>query len=103
MKCLSIHALLLATASGFSDFYNHVAEEVLVSDSKQSGSLNPRVRADMVYFEYPRGGAVFSTSSITWDSCLSYNDYQNDVSRITENVLRRFQSDRPLLEAGPEE
>lgn len=61
------HALLLATASGFSDSYNHVVEEVLVSDSKQSGSVNPRVRADMVYFEYPHGGAVFSTSSITWE------------------------------------
>jgi len=78
-------------------------EEVLVADSKQSGSVNPRVRADMVYFEYPNGGAVFSTSSISWDSCLSYNEYNNNVSRITENVLNRFQSDRPLLETGRED
>jgi N,N-dimethylformamidase len=76
---------------------------VLVADSKQSGSLNPRVRADMVYFEYPNGGAVFATGSISWDSCLSYNDYINNVSRITENVLNRFQSDEPLLETRPEE
>ena len=94
------HALLLATAAQFSDAYDHVVEEVLVADSKQSGSLNERVRADMVYMEYPNGGAVFSVSSISWDSCLSYNDYQNNVSLITANVLDRFQSERPLPPQG---
>ena len=72
--------------------FQHVVEEVLVSDSKQSGSINPRVKADMIFFEYPNGGAVFSASSISWSSCLSYNDYKNNVSRITENVLRGFLS-----------
>ena len=86
------HALVLATATGFSDMFQHVVEEVLVSDSKQSGSINPRVKADMIFFEYPNGGAVFSASSISWSSCLSYNDYKNNVSRITENVLRGFLS-----------
>lgn len=97
------HALLLATATGFSALYDHVVEEVLVADSKQSGPVNARVRADIVLFEYPGGGAVFSTSSITWDSCLSYNDYENNVSRMTENVLNRFQAEPSPLEAvqGP--
>ena len=27
---------------------------------------------------------------------LSYNGYDNDVSRITENVLRRFAADEPI-------
>ena len=44
----------------------------------------------MVYFEGPRGGAVFSVGSIAWCGCLSYNDCDNNVSRITENVLRRY-------------
>jgi len=30
---------------------------------------------------------VFSTSSITWCGFLSRNTYENNVSRITENVL----------------
>jgi N,N-dimethylformamidase len=54
------------------------------------------VKADMVYFEYPNGGAVFSSSSISWDGGLSYNNYTNTVSRVTENVLRRFMADEPL-------
>jgi N,N-dimethylformamidase len=90
------HALVLASASGFSDSYQHVVEEVLMSDSRQGGTVNSRVRADMVYFEYPNNGAVFSVGSIAWCGSLSYNNYDNNVSRITDNVLRRFVSDKPL-------
>jgi N,N-dimethylformamidase len=86
------HALLLATTTGLSDWYQHVQEEILLADSKQSGTINPKVRADMVYFECPNGGAVWSVGSIAWCACLSYNDYDNAVSRITRNVLDRFVS-----------
>src|SRR5439155_13896999 len=48
------------------------------------------------YLEYPNGGAVLSTGSIAWCASLSYNNYTNNVSRLTENVLRRFASDVPL-------
>ena len=54
------HALVMATATGFSDVYQHVVEEVLLSDSKQGGTVNPLVKGDIVYFEGPKGGAVFS-------------------------------------------
>jgi N,N-dimethylformamidase len=84
------HALLLASATGFSDSYQHVVEEVEASDSKQGGTVSPFVRGDMVFFELPHGGAVFSASSIAWCGSLSHNGYDNPVSRITENVLRRF-------------
>jgi N,N-dimethylformamidase len=47
----------------------------------------------MVFLEYPNGGAVFSSSAIAWCGSLSYNNSINNVSRITENVLRRFASD----------
>jgi N,N-dimethylformamidase len=87
------HALILASSSGYSDSYQHVVEEVLISDSRQGGTVNPRVRADMVYFECPNGGAVFSTGSIAWCGSLSYNNYDNNVSRVTDNVLRRFVED----------
>jgi N,N-dimethylformamidase len=84
------HALLLASARGFSDSYQHVVEEVTTSDSRQGGTVSPFVRADMVYFEGPNGGAVFSAGSITWCGSLSHNAYDNPVSRITGNVLRAF-------------
>ena len=90
------HTLVLARSFGHSDAYQHVVEEVNTSDSRQGGTENVLVYADMAYLEYPNGGAVFSTSSIAWSGSLSYNDYDNDVSRITENVLRRFADDEPI-------
>ena len=89
------HALVLATSFGHSDSYQHVIEEVLMSDSQQGGSTNRKVHSDMVYFEYPNGGAVFSTGSIAWCGALSQNNYDNTVSRITGNVLKQFSSLEP--------
>jgi len=90
------HALLLASSFGHSDSYQHVIEEVLMSDSRQGGTVDPRVRADMVFFEYPNDGAVFSTGSIAWCGALSHNDYNNNVSKITANVLRQFCTNEAL-------
>ena len=94
------HALLLALATGFSDSYQHVVEEVVSSDSKQGGTVSPFVRGDIVFFELPDGGAVFSASSISWCGSLSHNGYDNSVSRMTENVLRRFAADGPVNDAA---
>ena len=94
------HTLLLAQSFGHSDAYQHVVEEVNTSDSKQGGTVNTLVHADLAYLEYPNGGGVFSTGSIAWCGSLSYNNYTNNVSRITENVLRRFASDVPLPAPG---
>jgi len=90
------HALLLATATGFSDSYQHVIEEVGMANSRQGGTVERRVRADMTFFETPSGGAVFSVGSICWCGSLSWNNYANGVSRITDNVLRRFAADDPF-------
>ncbi len=90
------HTLILATSYGHSDAYQHVVEEIMMSDSLQGGTVNESVKADMTLLEYPEGGAVWSSSSIAWCGSLYYNDYDNNVSRITENVLRRFASDEPL-------
>jgi N,N-dimethylformamidase len=53
---------------------------------------NALIRAEIVYFETVAGGAVFSIGSITFCGSLSYNNYDNNVSRMLENVLRRFAS-----------
>src|SRR5439155_21916188 len=67
------HALILASASGFSDSYQHVVEEVEQSTSRQGGSVNPLVRGEMVFYETPNGGAVFSVGSISYCGSLSHN------------------------------
>ena len=91
------HTLVLASSFGHSDEYRHVVEQTNTANwAMTGGTENPLVRADMVYLEYPNGGGVFSTSSIAWCGSLSFNNYNNNVSRITENVLRRFAADEPL-------
>ena len=86
------HALVLATTTGFSDVYQHVIEEVSIADSQQGGAINPLVKGDMVYFETSGDGAVFSVGSIAWCGSLSHANYDNNVSRITANVLNKFTS-----------
>ena len=86
------HALLLASSWGHSDDYQLAIEDQKVSGAPTGGSGNPLVRADMVYYEGPKGGAVFSVGSISWCGCLSWNGCDNNVSRITGNVLRRFEA-----------
>jgi len=88
------HTLLLATSAGrHTKAYHHVIEEIFTTDSEQHGEVNEFVRSDVVFFETPKGGAVFSTGSINWCGGLSYNQYDNNISKITENVLNRFISD----------
>lgn len=86
-------AFVLATTRPFSDVYQHAVEEVSVMDRIQGGSANPLVRADMVYFEGLHGSAVFSVGSIAWCGSLAYNNCDNNVARITRNVLARFSSE----------
>lgn len=54
------------------------------------GPPERHIHADMVYIEVPGGGAVFSTGSITYCGSLPWNNFDNDISRLTGNVLRRF-------------
>lgn len=87
------HALLLATSSGrHSNLYQRAIEELLqLHVSKgHGGEDDPDVRSDLVYYETPNNGEVFSVGSINWTSSLSYDDYENNVARITHNVLRKF-------------
>lgn len=83
----------LAIADGFDDRYRAAIEESLMHAGDSGGSNNPRVRADLAYVEYPNGSAVFATGSIGWGTSLTWMGGDNDVSRITANVLRRFSGD----------
>jgi N,N-dimethylformamidase len=87
---------LLAYSEGHSDNYPHVVEEIYFNYPGMGGTADYQVRADITYFTTRNGGAVFSTSSISWCGSLSHNDYDNNVSRMTANVLRRFMDDELL-------
>jgi N,N-dimethylformamidase len=84
------NALVLASSEAHSPIYMVVCEEIFINAPGMCNGEHPFVRADMVFFETPAGGAVFSTSSISWAGSLSHNNYKNNVSRITANVLDRF-------------
>lgn len=92
------HALVLATADRFAPDMLKTKEEFLATVPPDPA--DPDVRADVVFFETPRGGAVFSTGSIGWAGSLAHRDHVNDVSRVTENVVRRFLDPAPF--EGPE-
>ncbi|GAA3853109.1 large subunit of N,N-dimethylformamidase [Saccharothrix violaceirubra] len=49
-----------------------------------------RRRSDMTVYTTTGGGEVFSTGSIGWCGALSYDGDDNDVSRLTANVLRSW-------------
>ncbi len=51
--------------------------------------------ADLAFRETGSGGAVFAAGSVTWTALLSHAGGRNSVSRVTENVLRRFVSTPP--------
>jgi len=84
-------AIRLATSEGMHSAYYLVChEDMMVTMPTIDGTNNPNVRADMVYYPTQNGGAVFSVGSINWLGSLSHNGYDNNVSKITENVLRNF-------------
>jgi N,N-dimethylformamidase len=84
------HALVLARATGFSDAYQVTVEEVPMMTPFCGGTQSPDCYSDIVFYETPKDGAVFSAPSISWSSALSHNGYENSVSRVTENVVRAF-------------
>lgn len=90
------HTLVLASSTGHSDIYQVVAEEILINYPGTGGTVSPLVKADLVFYETAAGGAVFSTGSIAWAGSLSHNGYDNNVSRITRNVLDRFLDRTPF-------
>jgi N,N-dimethylformamidase len=85
------HAVVLASSGGHTNFYQRVVEEVpMGAPDSTGGQQDPAIKADIVYFETPGGGRVFSTGSIAWSGALLANGGDNGVSKVTENVLRAF-------------
>jgi len=52
--------------------------------------LESLLRAEIVYFETTGGGKVFSVGSITFLGSLWRDNWDSEVSKLLENVVRRF-------------
>ena len=88
------HAVVLASATTFGPDMLRTKEEF--EGSVDFPTPDPMVRADMVFYETPNGGAVFSVGSISWFGALARDGYDNDIARITANVVRRFADPEPF-------
>jgi len=87
-----LNAVVLASSEGH-DRKNFVVvhEERLAFTTTIPGqTLEQLIHADMVYIDKPKGGAIFSVGSITYCGSLPVDNFDNDVSRLTFNVLNRF-------------
>lgn len=85
------NAHVLARSEGHQEHFVTVPEELLTHLTTVTGEKpEDLIRAELVYFETAKGGAVFSTGSITFCGSLSHAGYDNNVSRMLENVVRRF-------------
>ncbi|WP_339672415.1 N,N-dimethylformamidase beta subunit family domain-containing protein [Dasania marina] len=87
------HALVVASSEEHSPQMLLAPEETDFHHPLMSGADNPYVKADIVFYETNNGGAVFSTGSIAWCTSLQCNGSDNNVSRITKNVISRFVSE----------
>ena len=85
-----VNTIPIGTAWGFSNSYQHCVEELYSTDPRQGGQDSEEVRSDIVYIPGPNDGGVFSVGSITWSSSLQFNNYENNISTITKNVLNFF-------------
>jgi N,N-dimethylformamidase len=83
-------ALHLATSCGHSAHYRLTLDELIQNTADVHGMNDERVRSDIVFFHTSDGGAVFSVGSVGWVGALPINSFDNDISRITENVLHGF-------------
>jgi N,N-dimethylformamidase len=92
--------LILASTDRFNQSHTAGSEQEIyfaqgrdgaqVGDPQVPGVPHRFARSDLSYLEYPRGGAVFAAGAISWRASLSALGYDNNVARITGNVLRRF-------------
>jgi N,N-dimethylformamidase len=90
------HTLLLASSFGHSSVFGPANLGVGETPPLEGEDIDAEVRADIVFYETPKGGAVFSVGSMGFAASLSHNDYDNNISRMIENVVTRFLDEAPF-------
>ena len=84
------HALRLATSLTLPDEYQLTVEEVRNMTPGFGGTKCEEVRSDLVWFDLRGGGEVFSVGSVSWAAAIGWNGGDNNVDRLSTNVLRSF-------------
>ncbi|MCW0182359.1 MAG: LamG domain-containing protein [Zavarzinia sp.] len=97
------HILTVATSAGrHTEAYLLVMEDFGFNQQGLDGTVHPRVRADITFHETPNGGGCFAFSSIAYCGSLPWNNCDNNISKLTKNVLDYFAKDGPLPAAPAE-
>ena len=84
------HALHLAKSEGTPVPTWATGERV----AQMRNEYDEKNYASLVFFETPSGGAVFSVGSMAYIGALNHKGFDNDIARITTNVLKRFSDPR---------
>jgi N,N-dimethylformamidase len=84
-------ATVVAFSEGHGPSFHTTFEELLLpavfdGTPREHGGIS----ANIVYGKPETGGGLFAVGSITFCGSLSHNNYDNNVSRLLENCLRRF-------------
>ncbi len=70
---------------------------MLIPHGATDAIINASIHADITFFETPGGGAVWSTGSIAYAGSLAWNGFDNNIFRLTTNVLERFKDETPFV------
>ena len=86
---------LLARSEDHQAHFGVTLEDLLVPTAYAlpTNMPDPLIRSDMVYFETAKGGAVFSVGSITFCGSLPWNNFDNQISTLLRNVVKRFMAE----------
>ena len=85
------NTVLLARSVTRENGFMLVPEEQLTHlTNLTGGSEKDALHADMILADYPGGGSVFATGSITFCGSLPWNDFHNNTSTLLLNVLTKF-------------
>ena len=81
-------AHIIATSENHGDDFILVPEEMLTHLTTLPGTTaDELLHADIIWFDTPGGGSVFSVGSITFCGSLPHNDFKNSVSQLLLNVV----------------
>ncbi len=82
-------ATVLATSENHSSDFILVPEEMLTHLTTLPGpNADELLHADILWFDVPGGGSVFSVGSITFCGSLPHNKFDNTVSTLLLNVVK---------------
>ncbi|KAJ9642214.1 hypothetical protein H2204_002583 [Knufia peltigerae] len=84
------NTIVVASSTGHPDTFALFPEDIVFPFQNVLGTQTTEVRSDVAYYETSNGGAVFSVGSINWFCSLAWDHFQNNIARLTDNVLREF-------------